>query len=81
MRLPTDTSGEKLISLLRRYGYAETRQTGSHIRLTTALNGEHHVTIPRHKQLRIGTLHSVLKDIANHLNMELDAFVEELLEK
>jgi predicted RNA binding protein YcfA (HicA-like mRNA interferase family) len=81
MRLPTDISGEEPISLLRRYGYRETRQTGSHIRLTTALNGEHHVTIPRHKQLRIGTLHSVLKDVAHHLSMEMHAFVEELLEK
>jgi len=48
MRLPRDIGAEDLISSLRRYGYATTRQTGSHIRITTTLNDEHHVTIPRH---------------------------------
>jgi hypothetical protein len=33
-----------------------TRQTGSHVRLTTRQDGEHHVTVPNHAQLRIGTL-------------------------
>ncbi|NYE57789.1 putative RNA binding protein YcfA (HicA-like mRNA interferase family) [Carboxydothermus ferrireducens DSM 11255] len=35
-----------------------TRQTGSHIRLTTTLKGEHHVTIPLHDPLKIGTLNN-----------------------
>ena len=48
MRLPRDIGAEDLISSLRRYGYATTRQTGSHIRITTTLNDEHHVTILRH---------------------------------
>jgi len=81
MRLPKDISGDELISLLRRYGYQETRQTGSHIRITTTLKGEHHVTIPRQKPLRIGTLHSILRDVANHLDTELHALIEELLRK
>jgi hypothetical protein len=34
MRLPRDWGGEKLATLLGRYGYEVTRQTGSHIRLT-----------------------------------------------
>ena len=29
-------------------GYEVTRQTGSHLRLTTEVNGEHHITIPNH---------------------------------
>ncbi|MEK7770741.1 MAG: type II toxin-antitoxin system HicA family toxin [candidate division NC10 bacterium] len=29
-------------------GYRVTRQTGSHLRLTTLERGEHHVTVPRH---------------------------------
>jgi predicted RNA binding protein YcfA (HicA-like mRNA interferase family) len=49
MRIPRGNGADGLISLLRRYGYESTRQTGSHIRITTTLNGEHHVTIPRHK--------------------------------
>ncbi len=81
MRIPRDIGGEDLISLLRRYGYESTRQTGSHIRITTSLNGEHHVTIPRHKPLRVGTLQAILRDIAGHLNMDWRAFAEELFSK
>jgi predicted RNA binding protein YcfA (HicA-like mRNA interferase family) len=56
MRLPRDWGGEKLAKLLRRYGHEVARQTGSHMRLTTQQGGEHHVTIPRHSPLRVGTL-------------------------
>ncbi len=45
MKLPRDLSGENLAKLLKKYGYEITRQTGSHIRLTTNLKGEHHITL------------------------------------
>lgn len=45
-------------------GYGVDHQTGSHIRLTTQRNGEHHVTIPAHKPLKIGTLNAILRDVA-----------------
>jgi predicted RNA binding protein YcfA (HicA-like mRNA interferase family) len=69
MRLPRDLSGEQLAALLRRYGYEVTRQTGSHMRLTTTQEGEHHVTIPRHGSLRVGTLNAILSDVAVHLGV------------
>jgi len=81
MRIPRNIGAEDLISLLRRYEYESTRQTGSHIRITTTLNGEHHVTIPRHKPLRVGTLHAILRDIASHLNTDWRALAEELFGK
>ncbi len=81
MRLPNDLSGDELSALLARFGYKKTRQTGSHIRLSTTMNGVHHITIPAHKQLRVGTLHSVLKDAANHLDLEWQMFLGELLKK
>lgn len=56
MKLPRDLSGPVLIRLLAKLGYAVTRQTGSHVRLTTLERGEHHITIPTHDPLRIGTL-------------------------
>jgi glycerophosphoryl diester phosphodiesterase len=34
------------------YGYQTTRQTGSHLRLTTDKNGIHHITIPNHDPLK-----------------------------
>ncbi len=81
MRLPRDMGGEELAVLLRRYGYKVTRQTGSHMRLTTLEGGEHHVTIPRHRPLRVGTLSAILRDVARHLGMERDALIRSLLGK
>lgn len=79
MRLPRDLAGTELVALLRRYGYEVTRQTGSHIRLTSRLRGtEHHVTIPRHQQLRLGTLSSILSDVASYLERTRGEVAEEL---
>jgi predicted RNA binding protein YcfA (HicA-like mRNA interferase family) len=49
MRLPRDISGVELAKKLEKYGYQITRQTGSHMRLSTMVKGEHHITIPQHK--------------------------------
>ena len=82
MKLPRDLDGQKLAALLRPYGYLITRQTGSHMRLTSALKGrQHHVTIPAHKELSVGTLHSILREISTYLEMELAGFLDELFRK
>ncbi len=52
MKLPRDLSGEELAKLLKKYGYEVTRQTGSHMRLTTHVNGVHHITNPETLQLQ-----------------------------
>lgn len=79
MKLPRDISGEELAKLLdRKYGYEITRQTGSHIRLTTVLKGEHHLTIPKHKFLKLGTLNSILQDLAEHLKTDKRSLIKEL---
>lgn len=65
--------------LLRRYGYEQTRQTGSHMRLTTTMRGaEHHITIPKHDSLRIGTLRGILEDIAEYLGESREVLAETL---
>lgn len=66
MRIPRDLSSTDLVKRLARLGYAPTRQTGSHIRLTSSERGEHHVTVPRHDPLRIGTLAAILDGVAAH---------------
>jgi predicted RNA binding protein YcfA (HicA-like mRNA interferase family) len=66
MRLPRDVSGQQLAKTLATFGYRVTRQTGSHLRLTTEQGGEHHLTIPLHDPLRIGTLSAILLDVAKH---------------
>ncbi len=79
MKLPRDMGGEELAALLGRYGYKIIRQTGSHIRLTSTSKGfEHHITIPRHKPLRVGTLSSIVNEIAAYLEIERQKLVKEL---
>ena len=79
MKLPRDLGGDELAVLLQKFGYEITRQTGSHMRLTTSQGGEHHITIPRHKSLRVGTLNSILKDVAQHFDIERDELINSLL--
>ncbi|MCC6372503.1 MAG: type II toxin-antitoxin system HicA family toxin [Bacteroidia bacterium] len=78
MRLPRDISGNQLIKALKKYGYEVTRQSGSHIRLSTQSNGEHHITVPNHDPLKIGTLNGILSEIATHLGKNKGTFIEEL---
>jgi predicted RNA binding protein YcfA (HicA-like mRNA interferase family) len=78
MRLPRDVSGRQMIRSLGAMGYVVTRQKGSHIRLTTLLRGEHHVTIPDHDSLRVGTLRSILGAIAAHWGLTVDELAERL---
>ncbi len=78
MRLPRDLSGHDLARALGTCDYEITRQTGSHLRLTTRTVGEHHVTIPAHASLRIGTVAAVLDEVARHLGMSRNALVEKL---
>jgi len=66
VRLPRDIKGPALARALSALGYEVDRQTGSHIRLTTEQNGEHHITIPAHDPIKIGTLSAILTDIADH---------------
>jgi predicted RNA binding protein YcfA (HicA-like mRNA interferase family) len=63
VRLPRDLSGVQLAHALERYGYRVTRQTGSHLRLTLAEGEGHHLTIPAHANLRVGTLNSILRAV------------------
>lgn len=78
MKVPRDVSGTELAKALRVLGYQQTRQEGSHIRLTTQVLGEHHVTVLAHKRLKLGTLlNGVLKPVAAHHRLT----VEELLQR
>lgn len=77
-RLPRDVTGAELAKLLEAFGYALTRQKGSHLRLTTQHRGEHHVTVPNHAPLWTGTLNGVLKDVAEHAGVSRDEGVAKL---
>ena len=80
MKLPRDLSGTDLAKALERLGYAVTRQTGSHIRLTTQQAGEHHLTIPCHDPVKVGTLRAILSNAAEHFGYSRDELLEELFD-
>lgn len=74
MKLPRDVSGHELARVLARRGYEVTRQTGS---LTSKAKGaEHHVTVPAHGQLRVGTWSQILSDVAAYLDMSREELIE-----
>jgi len=79
LRLPRDVSGDDLIRALAKRGYRVTRQVGSHARLSVVTDrGEHHVTVPRHDRLRVGTLAGVLQDVAAWLEIDRGDLVADL---
>jgi predicted RNA binding protein YcfA (HicA-like mRNA interferase family) len=76
MKLPRDVSGERLAAALGKLGYQVTRQTGSHMRLTTNDPAEHHLTIPNHDALRVGTLAAILRDVAAFHAIDREALID-----
>ena len=71
MKLPRDLAGRELARALgKAFGYQVTRETGSHLRLTTQAGGQHHLTIPDHDSLRVGTLAAVLGEVGTHFRLE-----------
>ena len=70
--------GQELAQALHVLGYRVTRQTGSHLRVTTQEHGEHHLTIPQHTPLRVGTLSAILTDVAAHFQLSRDQLLKTL---
>lgn len=78
MKIPRDCNGVELVRALRRLDYETQRQTGSHIQLATQRGGEHHVSIPNHHPLKVGLLHGVLKEVAEHHGLTVEELVRKL---
>ncbi len=79
MRLPRDVSSAELERALRgAFGYDATRQVGSHRRLTTDVNGQHHLTVPAHDPLAPGTLRSILREVSRHHAMDIQTVLDRL---
>ena len=76
MKLPRDIDGPILVKALRVLGYETSRQTGSHIRLTTQRDGENHEVVPNHHPIKTGTLSSILKRIAAHHGLTVEQLLE-----
>ena len=78
MRIPRDISGKELVRRLESLGYSPTRQSGSHVRVTTKNEGEHHVTIPMHEELRVGTVNAIISDVALHFSISKADIIQKL---
>ena len=65
MKLPRDLSGAELIKLLcKHHAYRRVNQEGSHVILETDSPRHHRLAVPDHKTLRVGTLNSILRSVA-----------------
>ena len=61
MKLPL-LSGKKLLSILKKFGFKEVRQKGSHVRIEKRIDGKIlKITVPLHKELKKKTLLTILK--------------------
>jgi predicted RNA binding protein YcfA (HicA-like mRNA interferase family) len=71
VKLPRDVSGAKAARALKRIGFVELRQTGSHLILRREGRT---VVVPQHKPLKPGTL----KGVIEQAGLTLEEFVAEL---
>jgi predicted RNA binding protein YcfA (HicA-like mRNA interferase family) len=79
VKLPRNLSGLELADhLCRHWEYAKVHQVGSHIVLQTPTPIPHRIAVPAHKVLRIGTLNSIVRDVAKHKNVDREAILKDL---
>ncbi len=79
MKIPRDVSGHELARALAKFGYTITRQSGSHMRLTSNIKGtEHHITVPAHDPLRVGTFSQILGDVSHYLELTREELLRAL---
>ena len=70
-KLPRGLSGADCVKALEKAGYWVQRQTGSHIHMKGE-KPKKRVTVPNHKQLKPGTLRSIIRQA----NMSVEEFME-----
>lgn len=81
MKLSRNVAGDELVKSLQKIGYVISRQKGSHIRMTCSLpQGEHHITIPNHNPIKIGTLAAILSDISSFHKISKEELINKIFE-
>ena len=78
MKIPKDLNAREFIKILEKLDYYPTRQTGSHIRLSNNFDPQHHITIPNHRPLKIGTLNSILKELSQVRSVDKSEIIKQL---
>ena len=69
MKIPRDVSGAEAVRVLKRRGFVQLRQIGSHLILR---HGPRMVVVPQHKPLKPGTL----KGIIEQAGLNLEEFID-----
>ena len=59
-------SGDEVIAILARFGFQIYSQKGSHVKMRRTLESgrRQNLTVPRHRELATGTLHSIVTQAA-----------------
>jgi predicted RNA binding protein YcfA (HicA-like mRNA interferase family) len=78
MKIPRDLTGAKLASGLKRIGYEFDRQVGSHMVLKCTIPRAHSITVPNHRPIKIGTLASILHEVALQHQMSIDQLLSRM---
>lgn len=65
-------SGDEAVRAFERLGYERVRQRGSHIRLISGEAGREPLTVPRKRELKRGTLRSLIRDAG----LTVEEFIE-----
>lgn len=79
MKIPRDISAKELLPSLNKLGFEVTRQKGSHIRLTAIISDkEHHITIPNHQPIKIGTLNNIINDLSSIFKINKEEMIQKL---
>lgn len=81
MKIPRNVSADVLIRALKKLGYTVTRQKGSHVRLTLSTPQKtHHITIPKHDPIKIGTLNNILNDLSAFHKIDKSELIKKLFD-
>jgi predicted RNA binding protein YcfA (HicA-like mRNA interferase family) len=75
VKLPRGVSADRLVHVMEQLGYRKVRQKGSHARLRHDGPPTHSITIPLHDQLKIGTLHGILTEVAGMRAIAIESIV------
>jgi predicted RNA binding protein YcfA (HicA-like mRNA interferase family) len=78
MKLPRGVSADRLIRALERLGYSQIRQKGSHVRMRNEGPPVHTITVPLHDSLKIGTLHSIIAEVAQIQSITIESILQML---
>jgi predicted RNA binding protein YcfA (HicA-like mRNA interferase family) len=76
MKLPRGVSSDRPIRVLEQFGYRVIRQKGSHVGLRHEGPPAHAITVPRHDQLKTGTLPGILSEIAQMRSLPIEDLAE-----